>query len=613
MGTELKDTFVQAYNDTYDYINRYLTSKLPTRDLIEDALQSVYLDFYRSLITTEGKIKNVRHYVLRIAKHYVADHYRQQPKATFEDITDLNIPDEKALATLENADFFDYEQVMSYLKSSDDTTYRIFVLHYQYGYTIKKTASCLGLSQSTVKSRLYRTLDKLKKTYCEKEEQSNENDRYNENLDAILQKIDNKAFITNSADSAHTETKPQPIKLRRKSVGIAAAAACAAIAVGAFAFSGLLKPDIDATTPAPSTASTDTTTQPPQTPQPITVPDVTNKTYAEAEKLIAQAGGTPVRRDRYSDTVAAETVMNTEPAAGEEIQAGQEVNLFVSKGPVPEQRTYIHNDSSQTDSDEQTDKQLTEDELGTYEAADIEIPTFTERLTDLENTDDLDIILSALNSRASDFGIISAENHETYLDVTVNTENDVTCTKAYLQAYGINIDLVDVHTAYPEPTGELPVSDTPITNPYKVSNLLCDLEEMGYRPTFTSCGIYDQGNRCEVTVLYEHNIKEMEELLQSCNVEMSIVTITLGGKAEVTPGYRSPREILEEVKDVFHINDVRIAITGKTSYVDAYAIDISDTEKLADIAGYITSYFSDDILYSIPISLNGSDYFFVHK
>lgn len=433
-----------------------------------------------------------------------------------------------------------------------------------------------------------------------------------ENLDAILQKIDNKAFITSSSDSAPTAAKLQPIKLRRKSVGIAAVAACAAVAVGAFAFSGLLKPDIDTTTPTPSTASTDTATQPPQTPQPITVPDVTNKTYAEAEKLIVQAGGTPMRRDRYSDTVTAETVMNTEPAAGEEIQAGQEVNLFVSKGPVPEQRTYIHNDSSQTDQTD-TNKQLTEDELGTYEAADIEIPAFTERLTDLENTDDLDIILSALNSRAADFGIISAESHETYLDVTVSTENDVTCTKAYLQAYGVNIDLVDVHTAYPEPTGELPVSDTPITNPYKVSNLLCDLEEMGYRPTFTSCGIYDQGNRCEVTVLYEHNIKEMEELLQSCNVDMSIVTITLGGKAEVTPGYRSPREILEEVKDVFHINDVRIAITGKTSYVNAYAIDISDTEKLADIAGYISRKFTDDILYTIPISLNGSDYFFVHK
>lgn len=433
-----------------------------------------------------------------------------------------------------------------------------------------------------------------------------------ENLDAILQKIDNKAFITNSADSAHTETKPQPIKLRRKSVGIAAAAACAAVAVGAFAFSGLLKPDIDATTPAPSTASTDTTTQPPQTPQPITVPDVTNKTYAEAEQLIAQAGGTPVRRDRYSDTVAAETVMNTEPAAGEEIQAGQEVNLFVSKGPVPEQRNYIHNDSSQTDSDEQTDKQLTEDELGTYEAADIEIPTFTERLTDLENTDDLDIILSALNSRTSDFGIISAENNETYLDVTVNTENDVTCTKAYLQAYGVNIDLVDVHTAYPEPTGELPVSDTPITNPYKVSNLLSELSNMGYQPEFTYWSEAEEGIS-EIGVIYEHNIEELKDLLEKCNVDVSLVRFKLMGKAETLLGYKRPNEYLEEVKDVFHINDVRIAITGKTSCVDAYAIDISDTEKLADIAGYITSYFSDDILYSIPISLNGSDYFFVHK
>lgn len=433
-----------------------------------------------------------------------------------------------------------------------------------------------------------------------------------ENLDAILQKIDNKAFITNSADSAHTETKPQPIKLRRKSVGIAAAAACAAIAVGAFAFSGLLKPNIDATTPAPSTASTDTTTQPPQTPQPITVPDVTNKTYAEAEKLIVQAGGTPMRRDRYSDTVAAETVMNTEPAAGEEIQAGQEVNLFVSKGPVPEQRTYIHNDSSQTDSDEQTDKQLTEDELGTYEAADIEIPTFTKRLTDLENIDDLDIILSALNSRTSDFGIISAENHDTYLDVTVNTENDVTCTKAYLQAYGINIDLVDVHTAYPEPTGELPVSDTPITNPYKVSNLLSELSNMGYQPEFTYWSEAEEGIS-EIGVIYEHNIEELKDLLEKCNVDVSLVKFKLMGKAETLLGYKRPNEYLEEVKDVFHINDVRIAITGKTSYVDAYAIDISDTEKLADIAGYITSYFSDDILYSIPISLNGSDYFFVHK
>lgn len=428
------------------------------------------------------------------------------------------------------------------------------------------------------------------------------------NLDILLKRIDTKDFITSTAaNDAPADSRPQSVKIKNKTTGVIAVAACAAVAVGAFAFSGLLKSDVDST---PSTASS--TSAPDTAPQTVTVPDVTNKTYAEAEMLIAQAGGTPVRRDRYSDTVAAETVINTEPAAREEIQAGQEVNLFVSKGPVPEQRTYIHNDSSQTDSDEQTDKQLTEDELGTYEAADIEIPTFTERLTDLENTDDLDVILSALNSRTSDFGIISAENHETYLDVTVNTENDVTCTKAYLQAYGVNIDLVDVHTAYPEPTGELLVSDTPITNPYKVSNLLSELSNMGYQPEFTYWSEAEEGIS-EIGVIYEHNIEELKDLLEKCNVDVSLVRFKLMGKAETLLGYKRPNEYLEEVKDVFHINDVRIAITGKTSYVDAYAIDISDTEKLADIAGYISRKFTDDILYSIPISLNGSDYFFVHK
>ena len=174
-----KDTFIKIYDDTYDYICRYLTSKLDSREHIQDALQSVYLDFYRSLVNCDGRIKNAKHYILRIAKRYVADHYRSADKNAFENIDDLDISDETVFRRLENDSSFDYEQVMSQLRRADDLTYRIFVLHYQYDYTIKKTALCLGLSPSTVKSRLYRTLSKLKKIYCEKEEQSNENERNN--------------------------------------------------------------------------------------------------------------------------------------------------------------------------------------------------------------------------------------------------------------------------------------------------------------------------------------------------------------------------------------------------------------------------------------------------
>ncbi len=52
----------------------------------------------------------------------------------------------------------------------------------------------------------------------------------------------------------------------------------------------------------------------------------------------------------------------------------------------------------------------------------------------------------------------------------------------------------------------------------------------------------------------------MEELLQSCNVDMSIVTITLGGKA---PGYRSPREIV-------NMSIVTINLGGKAEVTPGY-------------------------------------------
>ena len=70
---------------------------------------------------------------------------------------------------LENDDSFTYEEILSCLKDMDETTYKIFLLHFGHDYTIEKTANTLGLAESTVKSKLYRTLKKLKKEIKEGE------------------------------------------------------------------------------------------------------------------------------------------------------------------------------------------------------------------------------------------------------------------------------------------------------------------------------------------------------------------------------------------------------------------------------------------------------------
>ncbi len=66
---------------------------------------------------------------------------------------------------------------------------------------------------------------------------------------------------------------------------------------------------------------------------PGTVPDVKNKTAAEAQALLQTAGFQSDTRDVFDDDTAAGRSVGTEPQAGAEIRKFQRVSVFVSKGP----------------------------------------------------------------------------------------------------------------------------------------------------------------------------------------------------------------------------------------------------------------------------------------
>ena len=68
-------------------------------------------------------------------------------------------------------------------------------------------------------------------------------------------------------------------------------------------------------------------------PQPVDVPDVTNKTYAEAVSVLRSVHLRAHRTDVFSDTVPAGKVVSTSPAAGVTAHIGDTVTVNVSKGP----------------------------------------------------------------------------------------------------------------------------------------------------------------------------------------------------------------------------------------------------------------------------------------
>ncbi|HEX9229465.1 MAG TPA: PASTA domain-containing protein [Arthrobacter sp.] len=66
---------------------------------------------------------------------------------------------------------------------------------------------------------------------------------------------------------------------------------------------------------------------------PGTVPQLTNKTVAEAQQLLRAAGFQSTTKDVYDDDVSPGLVVGSEPAAGEVIRKFLPVSLAVSKGP----------------------------------------------------------------------------------------------------------------------------------------------------------------------------------------------------------------------------------------------------------------------------------------
>ncbi len=75
-----------------------------------------------------------------------------------------------------------------------------------------------------------------------------------------------------------------------------------------------------------------------ETEEQVQVPDVTNYTYNQASTALqAQGLGIAGVAYEYSDSISADRVIRTDPAAGTSVDSGSDVTIYISKGP--EQKT----------------------------------------------------------------------------------------------------------------------------------------------------------------------------------------------------------------------------------------------------------------------------------
>ncbi len=167
--------FNSAYDQMYGKGVAYVVKKCSNLDYVEDIVQDTFSEFYQLLQRKgEGYIKDLNALVMRLAKIKVYKYYSLKERLKkIVPLTRID-PDGKEYDYIES-DTYEVEDkiidaclikdIWSIIRSMPLNVQKVFVLHYYFDKTIREVALELGLTESDVKHKLYRTIEKIRSIY----------------------------------------------------------------------------------------------------------------------------------------------------------------------------------------------------------------------------------------------------------------------------------------------------------------------------------------------------------------------------------------------------------------------------------------------------------------
>jgi len=173
---QVATVFEEIYNKTHRAVHVHIASKCRSTADIADIFQETYFELYRVLRKHGvGYIANANAFVLKLARRMIARHYSILERVGV--LLSLNVggsgnDDDVIDFTELCADAFVVEDfavdqallstAKQFVESQPDAVQKVFYLHYEADLTIAEIAKALGMTESNVKNKLYRTLKSLR-------------------------------------------------------------------------------------------------------------------------------------------------------------------------------------------------------------------------------------------------------------------------------------------------------------------------------------------------------------------------------------------------------------------------------------------------------------------
>ena len=178
MGNDALDAYFNSvYKETFSSVSRYVVSKCGSIQESEDIIQNIYARFYKR-IAKKGcaDIENAEAFVINIAKfeckNYFAFIKKHSSATSFADYSEEQMVAIEAEMSREQKNLEDVlcnelvaKQIFDDIAKDDPVIGKIFYLHFVCDMKLDEVARSLGMNLSTVKNKLYRTIERQKKKF----------------------------------------------------------------------------------------------------------------------------------------------------------------------------------------------------------------------------------------------------------------------------------------------------------------------------------------------------------------------------------------------------------------------------------------------------------------
>lgn len=150
------------YDEIYAYVYRQFGEKQKAMDITQD----IFLSMLQTVWNYDSKKAKFRTWLYSIATHKVVDFYRRSEYRKELQSIDVALPIAMEFdleGEVTNKELV--EQIFEYLRTQDTCLEKIFRLKFYSEYTFSQIGQVLGIPESTVKTKYYMAIKKIKNRF----------------------------------------------------------------------------------------------------------------------------------------------------------------------------------------------------------------------------------------------------------------------------------------------------------------------------------------------------------------------------------------------------------------------------------------------------------------